>query len=251
MSSVWLLPVVTLIVTSSSGGILAQAIQPLSSSRALLTTTFSVFLVSIGLSLALMILTIYFYRVILHGPPRGANVISTFVPLGPTGQAGFSMILIGENLKELLPIANSASPFMSNTNAGEIIYTVCVCIAFVLWSLATMWLVFALLSIQSVVRRMRFPFRIPFWGMIFPNVSSFPNIAHVYAQFLCVDSALYLGRLRQSDYHALSRPRCSIFPNMGCRVRGAHARGVVCCFRPHGFHGPHRRDLRGAMSRGH
>ena len=191
MSSVWLLPVVTLIVTSSSGGILAQAIQPLSSSRALLTTTFSVFLVSIGLSLALMILTIYFYRVILHGPPRGANVISTFVPLGPTGQAGFSMILIGENLKELLPIANSASPFMSNTNAGEIIYTVCVCIAFVLWSLATMWLVFALLSIQSVVRRTRFPFRIPFWGMIFPNVSSF-QIMPMYMRNFCALTHLFI-----------------------------------------------------------
>ncbi|ETW81336.1 C4-dicarboxylate transporter [Heterobasidion irregulare TC 32-1] len=134
MSPVWLLPVVTLIVASSSGGVLAQAIGPVSPSHALLTITFSIFLVSVGLSLALMILTIYLYRMILYRPPQDIS-----------------------------------SPFLGSTSAGDIVYAVCICIVFIMWSLATMWLVFALLSLQSVVRKTRFPFRICFWGMIFPN----------------------------------------------------------------------------------
>ncbi|THH20611.1 hypothetical protein EW146_g812 [Bondarzewia mesenterica] len=169
MSSVWLLPVVTLIVASSSGGVLTAAIYPISPSHALITISLSVFLVSIGLSLALMILTVYLCRLILCGPPPGANIISSFVPLGPTGQAGFSIILIGQSFRELLPVSNSSSPFLGSETMGEIIYAVCIGIAFVLWSLATMWLAFALLGLHNVLRKTTFPFRVPFWGVIFPN----------------------------------------------------------------------------------
>lgn len=86
MTALWLLPVVTLIVASSSGGILAQALEKYSRSHALVTATFSVFLVTIGLTLALMMLNIYLLRLVLHGLPPGATIISVFLPLGPTGQ---------------------------------------------------------------------------------------------------------------------------------------------------------------------
>ena len=245
MSPVWLLPVVTLIVASSSGGVLAQAIGPVSPSHALLTITFSIFLVSVGLSLALMILTIYLYRMILYGPPQDMSVISTFVPLGPTGQAGFSIILIGENLKELLPVANSSSPFLGSTSAGDIVYTVCICIAFILWSLATMWLIFALLSIQSVVRKTRFPFRIRFWGMIFPNVStSAPRISPL----ACLLSTSFLGRLCELDDHVLPCTRRALLPNVGCHLCRAHVCCVVHRLHSDSHDGPHWGDICGAMS---
>ncbi|KAI0051902.1 C4-dicarboxylate transporter/malic acid transport protein, partial [Auriscalpium vulgare] len=169
MTSIWLLPVVTLIVASSSGGTLALALHPLSETHALVTITASIFLVAIGLTLAFMILTLYLLRLIVHGPPPGASVVSSFVPLGPMGQAGFSVLLIGQALRGFLPVQGSTSLFLGDARVGEIVYVACVCIAFVLWALATMWLAFALLGIQNVVRRTRFPFRIPFWGMIFPN----------------------------------------------------------------------------------
>ncbi|THH04986.1 hypothetical protein EW146_g10024 [Bondarzewia mesenterica] len=169
MSCVWLLPVVTLIVASSCGGILSQSLEPISPKYALITIAFSAFLVSIGLSLALMILTVYLYRLILHGHPQGASVISSFVPLGPTGQAGYSIILIGQTFRMLLPIKGSTSLFLGDDRVGEIVFSVCVCAGFVLWSLATMWLVFAVLGIHAIVRKTRFPFRVPFWGMVFPN----------------------------------------------------------------------------------
>ncbi|KAI0315477.1 voltage-dependent anion channel [Amylostereum chailletii] len=169
MTAVWLLPVVTFIVASATGGVLAEPLHAISPRIALFTITLCIFMVSIGLSLALMILTIYLHRLVVYGLPEGATIMSAFVPLGPTGQAGFSIVLIGQALQAFLPIEGSSSSFLSNQDAGRIIYVVCICISFFLWSLATMWLIFGLLGIYSVASTTRFPFKVPFWGIIFPN----------------------------------------------------------------------------------
>ena len=170
MTAAWLLPVVTLIVASSTGGVLAPALHNYSPSHGLLTQTFSVCMVTIGLCLAMMLLTVYMMRLIIYGLPPGATIISVFLPLGPTGQAGFSILLAGQFYKSVLPLDYGDSSFLRSSSTGDIINVLCVSIAVVLWSLATMWFVFALLGIQQVVRRSRIPFKVPFWGLIFPNV---------------------------------------------------------------------------------
>jgi tellurite resistance protein TehA-like permease len=171
MTSVWLLPVITLIVASSAGGELALALHPYSVTGALTTLAFTIFIVSAGLTLAFTILTVYFYRLVLHGFPPDGNIVSSFMPLGPMGQAGFSVLIIGQSMKEFLPVQGSSSPFLGSAQVGEIIFAVSVCIGFFLWALATMWLGYALLGIQHIVRRTQIPFKLSFWGMIFPNVS--------------------------------------------------------------------------------
>ena len=82
MTAVWLLPVVTLIVASSTGGLLAKALIPHSTKLALLTTTFSIVMVLIGLSFALMIITVYLLRLITYGTPDVALILSSFIVLG-------------------------------------------------------------------------------------------------------------------------------------------------------------------------
>ena len=175
MTAVWLLPVVSLIVASSVGGELAQALHAHSVTCALTTIAFTIFILSIGLALALMILTIYFTRLVLHGFPQGLSIVTSFMPLGPCGQAGFSVLLIGQFMKETLPVAGSRSPFLGSAQAGEVVYVLCVCISFILWAFATMWLVYALLGIQYIIRRTQISFELAFWGMIFPNVSRRPS----------------------------------------------------------------------------
>jgi tellurite resistance protein TehA-like permease len=172
MTTVWLLPVVTLVVAASSGGVLAEALQKYSSLHALISNTTAVFLVVIGLSLALMMLTIYLLRLIIYGLPSGATVLSVFLPLGPTGQAGFAVLLIGQNFKSLLPFRSDSgsSDFLRSSTSGDVIYNLSVCVSFLLWCIASMWIVYALLAGQHVVRRGRFPFRLPWWGLVFPNV---------------------------------------------------------------------------------
>ena len=171
MTSVWLLPAITLIVPSSVGGELALSLHAYSATGALTTLAFAIFILSIGLVLAFVILTIYFDRLIMHGFPQGSSIVSSFIPLGPFGQAGFAVLTIGRFMKEALPVPGSKSPFLGSTYAGEIVFALCVCISFVLWAIATMWLVYALLGMQYILRRTRISFGLSFWGMIFPNVS--------------------------------------------------------------------------------
>ncbi|KAL0072362.1 Plasma membrane sulfite pump involved in sulfite metabolism [Marasmius tenuissimus] len=169
MTAAWLLPVVTLIVASSTGGVLAPALHHYSPSHALLTQTFSVCIVTIGLSLAMMLLTVYMMRLIIYGLPPGATIISVFLPLGPTGQAGFSVLLAGQFYKSVFPLNYGESSILRSPSTGDTINVLCVSIAVILWSISSMWCVFALLGVQQVVRRTRIPFKVPFWGLIFPN----------------------------------------------------------------------------------
>lgn len=168
LTAVWLLPVVTLIVASSSGGVLAQAIIKYSPYHALITLTVSAFMVAVGLCLAMMILTMYLLRLIVYGVPQNATVISTFIPLGPMGQGGYSILLLGQGFRSVLPLQND-SQVLSDRRTGDIINVLCVCVAFVLWALATMWLMYALLAMQEVLRKGLFPFKLTVWGLIFPN----------------------------------------------------------------------------------
>ncbi|KAF9531612.1 voltage-dependent anion channel [Crepidotus variabilis] len=170
MTAMWLLPVVTLIVASSSGGVVGNSLQEYSVQDSLRTTTVSTFMVAVGLSLALMILVIYLQRLITFGLPKGPTVLSVFLPLGPTGQAGYSILLIGENFRSLLPnLSDRNSSILGVETTPATIQVICVCVAFVLWSLATMWTLFALMAVYTRLQETKIAFRMSFWGLVFPN----------------------------------------------------------------------------------
>lgn len=176
MTTLWLLPVVTLIVASSGGGSLAQALIPHTTTGALVTLASAACTLSVGLALASAVLVVYLCRLIRHGfPPAGVGALSACVPLGPMGQAGVAALLLGEAARELLPVAGSAAPFLSSPHAGECVFVGSVCAALLLWALATVWLGYALLGIQHDVRRTGAlpPFHLSYWGLIFPNVCVF------------------------------------------------------------------------------
>ncbi|KAK0504623.1 voltage-dependent anion channel [Armillaria luteobubalina] len=169
MTSVWLLPVVTLIVASSGGGVIAPSLYKYSLNHAVITATFSIFMVSIGLTIALMMLTVYLLRLIVHGLPAGAGITSVFLPLGPTGQAGYSILLLGQFFKSVLPLHYGNSELLNAEATGATIHVICTIISLILWSLASMWLFFAVLGVQNVLRQTRIPFKVQVWGIIFPN----------------------------------------------------------------------------------
>lgn len=258
MTPVWLLPVVTLIVASSTGGVLTPYLYKISPAHALLTATTCVFLVSIGLSLALMILTVYLYRLITHGPPPGSNILSSFIPLGPTGQSGFAILLIGQAFKEILPYTNAGdSGILASEMAGEIVWTVCVGLSFVLWSLATMWLGIACLGLQHVLRKKRFPFKLPFWGMIFPNVcrpfhtsSTFSDLN--FRNWLAILTIFdgYAGSLRKSNNSARHSLRLILLPYMGCYLRCCHPLSLDLRLHTDNIVSEEWADIRGALCPG-
>ena len=172
MTAMWLLPVITLIVASSSGGVLCGAVQVYSQLHAVQTLTVSIFMVTVGLSLALMILTIYLMRLIIHGLPHGTSTLSAFLPLGPTGQSGYAILLIGQNINKLLPFPTQ-NTLLNSSSAGAAVEVASICVSFLLWSLATMWILYALLALYSGLRQSRVAFKVSFWGLVFPNVATF------------------------------------------------------------------------------
>jgi len=103
MTAVWLLPVVTLIVASSTGGLMAKALHPHSTTLALLTTTFSLVMVLIGLSFALMIITVYLLRLITYGTPDITLILSAFIVLGEH-RPFYRTALIAEALMPLVQV---------------------------------------------------------------------------------------------------------------------------------------------------
>ncbi|KAI9572052.1 voltage-dependent anion channel, partial [Boletus coccyginus] len=170
MTLTWLLPVVTLVVGASTGGIIAQALIPYSLNSALLTLTFSACMVIIGLALTMMHLTVYLIHTIVYGYPKGPGILAVFFPLGPAGQSGYAILLIGSGFKSILPLApGEIDGLLEGSSTGEIINVVCVVTAFALWSFGTMWMISAFLGLWHSLRRAQFPFRLTFWSMVFPN----------------------------------------------------------------------------------
>ncbi|PIL28698.1 transporter [Ganoderma sinense ZZ0214-1] len=170
MTATWLLPVVTLVVASSSGGLLSHALLPHSTTIALLTCAFSFTMVIIGLSLALMLITVYLLRLITHGPPDPSLVLSAFITLGPLGQGGFSLLVNGQVLAEILPLHTvGGADFPAIALAGQMVFAGCFLGAYVLFSMGVAWILVALVTIVHVRAQVKLPFSMAYWGLIFPN----------------------------------------------------------------------------------
>ncbi|KAH9057394.1 voltage-dependent anion channel [Lactarius vividus] len=198
MTPLWLLPVVTLVVASSGGGELAQALAAYSTTGALTTLASAACTLSAGIALASALLIAYLLRLLQHGFPTSAGgVLSACVPLGPMGQAGVAVLLLGDAARTLLP-RSRAPLFARNERAAEALYALSVCAALALWALATLWLGYALLAVQYALRRRRAPpFTLAYWGLIFPN-GVYANLTIALAQvldvaFFRVWGAVYAG----------------------------------------------------------
>ncbi|KAG5645206.1 hypothetical protein DXG03_006724 [Asterophora parasitica] len=201
MASVWVLPMVTLIVTSSTGGLIGKALINHSVYYALITTGVSFTALIMGLSLALMILTVYLTRLVLHGPPDTSLILSAFITLGPLGQGGFSFLVNGENLSVLLPLhLGDRFPFAELT--GQMLFSACFCIAWILWSMGIAWLMVSIISVYAVVRHQRIPFTLAYWGLIFPT-GVFGLLSVQLGAVLDSPFFHYFGAIWSGAYHLL------------------------------------------------
>lgn len=163
MTATWLLPIVSTIVASASGGVVAEVLP--NPQHALWTITTSYILWGTGFPLAMVVLTVYFSRLtIYHLPPREV-IVSVFLPLGPLGQGSFALMQLGKVALKTFPLTGTFStPQTSTTSAGEFFYHLGTYAALLLWGYGLLWLFFALASIT----RSKFPFNMGWWGFTFP-----------------------------------------------------------------------------------
>ena len=105
----------------------------------------------------------YFHRLTIYKIPPREVIVSCFLPLGPLGQGGFTIMLLGRVALRLFPETGTPKG-MPAQHAGEIFYCVGLFIGIIMWGFAVVWLFFAIASISSS----RFPFNMGWWGFTFP-----------------------------------------------------------------------------------
>ncbi|KAF4543870.1 C4-dicarboxylate transporter malic acid transport protein [Lasiodiplodia theobromae] len=160
MTAVWLLPAATPIVTASNGATVASMLASTNPQHALWTLMVSYVLWGIGFPMAVVTLGVYFHRLTMHKLPPREVIITVFMPVGPLGQASFTIMNLGKMALDLFPETGSIHPL-----AGGVFYIVGFGTAIILWGFGLVWLVFAVAS----VTRSRFPFNMGWWGFTFPT----------------------------------------------------------------------------------
>lgn len=154
MTAVWLLPVVSTIVASATGGITAQAlVEAGRSQHALWTVVVSYVLLGTGLPLAMVILVIYFQRLTLHRLPPLPMIVSVFLPMGPLGQGAFALMQLGDVGSTILPTLQGI-PMNIDNQAGMVLRVFGVVVSLLMWGYGLVWLFFAIIS----VTRSKVPF---------------------------------------------------------------------------------------------
>lgn len=160
MTAAWLLPIVSTIVAAASGAIIAEVLPNVQ--HALWTVIVSYILWGTGVPLAMAVLVIYFQRLAIHKLPPREVIVSVFLPLGPLGQGGFGIMLLGKDAMTIFPKTQTLSA--ATTSSGEILYVVGWLAAVIMWGFGLVWLFFAAASIS----RNKFPFNMGWWGFTFP-----------------------------------------------------------------------------------
>lgn len=158
MTAAWLLPIVSTIVASASGGVVAEVLE--NQQHALWTLITSYVLWGTGVPLAMVVLVMYFHRLTMYNLPPREVIVSVFLPLGPLGQGGFGVMQLGIVAKKIFPQTGTLLP----STSGETLYTLGFVVALVMWGYGLVWLFFAVVSLF----RSRFPFNMGWWGFTFP-----------------------------------------------------------------------------------
>ncbi|KAG9561580.1 sulfite efflux pump SSU1, partial [Aureobasidium melanogenum] len=160
LTAACLLPAVSCLVAASTGGQVAQ-MEALQAHEALWTLLTCYCCWAIGFFVGLMILCIYFYRLLLFKLPSQEVVVSVFLSLGPLGQGSFGILQCGKAAKMIFPKLT-----LLPSEAGTILYVMGLIMGLVIWAMAIPWMCFA---VGSVLRlKFRFPFNIGWWAFLYP-----------------------------------------------------------------------------------
>ena len=171
ITAVWFLPVVTTIVCSATGGLVADILPP---AHAKLTLIVCWILWGTGFGLAFLLMSLYYARQAIYKIPPAQLIVSTFLPLGPCGQGAFALLQFASVVYKLaltdntaLPSPNATDPETARTMATAI-YAVSMPVALVIWGLGLVWLVLAVASLVDLWLVSKLSFNLGWWGFTFP-----------------------------------------------------------------------------------
>ncbi|KAF1957017.1 hypothetical protein CC80DRAFT_53379 [Byssothecium circinans] len=155
-----LLPIAATIVASGTGAEIAKILP--NPENALGTLIASYIMWGMATPLAMTVLVMYYTRLALHKLPPREIVVSSFLPLGPLGMGGYTIMYLGSVARTLFP---QTEFFHELLIAGDIFYILGIFIALIMWAFGLTWLCFALATIYY---SRPFPFNMGWWGFTFP-----------------------------------------------------------------------------------
>lgn len=155
-----LLPIAATIVAAGVGAKVAEILRD--DQHALGTLITSYVMWGMATPFAMTVLVIYYQRLALHKLPPREVVVSSFLPLGPLGMGGFTIMYLGKVAREVFPRVE----FLHGLPvAGDVVFVMGVFVALIMWGFGLCWLVFALATIYTT---RPFPFNMGWWGFTFP-----------------------------------------------------------------------------------
>ena len=157
-----LLPIAATIVASGTGAEIAEVLHEQNPNHAVGTLLTSYVMWGMATPFAMTVLVIYYQRLALHKLPPREVVVSSFLPLGPLGMGGYTIMYCGKVARDIFP---QVEFFHNLTIAGDIAYILGIFVALIMWGFGICWLVFALATIWST---RPFPFSMGWWGFTFP-----------------------------------------------------------------------------------
>lgn len=126
LTASWLLPFVPPLTVASCGSNLSELLLDTHPSYALDILIGSYICLGIGIFTACTVLVLYFQRLTLHKLPPKEVIVSTFLPLGPCGQAGFAALQLGQVAHKLFPILarnrESSEAWQELVSVGPVLY---------------------------------------------------------------------------------------------------------------------------------
>lgn len=151
-----LLPIAATIVAAGTGSETAEVMLKHNSQLALGTIIASYAMWGMAVPLAMSVLVIYYQRLALHKMPSREVIVSCFLPLGPLGFGGYTILYLGKVAKQVFPLTDSIDPM-----AGRIAYVLGFFIALIMWGYGLIWFALAL---ASIYKARPFPFNMGWWG---------------------------------------------------------------------------------------
>ncbi|WP_176091368.1 TDT family transporter [Burkholderia ambifaria] len=157
LSAVLLLPIVGPEVAASSAATLAPHLDA-QAAQLVIGTGYVLWAISVPLAFSL--LTIVFFRLLIHKQPARELAASCWLPLGPIGTGALGLLALGQ-------VAPQA--FYGTALAGTAVFAQYLGIigALVLWGAGSWWLTVAILLTVRYCRE-GLPFNLGWWGFTFP-----------------------------------------------------------------------------------
>lgn len=157
VSAVLLLPIVAPEVAASSGAVLAPH-MPAETARFMIGAGYALWAISVPL--AFSVLTIVFFRLVIHKLPHRDLGPSSWLTLGPIGTGALGLLTLGQ----AAPGAFAAS---SLAGAALVARDIGIIGSLLMWGAGLWWLAMAILFTLRY-RREGLPFNLGWWGFTFP-----------------------------------------------------------------------------------